>query len=98
MAEHFDVASSRRVAHWVWLLVLVAVPTVLMLIALMGLGLGSPVSLPVAETAPRVALGISLAGLIASLFSRRKPVIAIAVIGSLISATAYALLFWLSRE
>ena len=99
MAEHFDAAiGSRRVAHWAWFLVLVAAPSVLMLIALAGLGLGSPVSVPVAETTPRVALGISLAGLIASLISRRKPVIAMAGIGILISATAYALLYWLSRE
>jgi hypothetical protein len=82
--------------HWLWALLLIFVPLILITISVGGIAVGSAISYPVAETAPVLAVTISCIGMAASLLRRRKVLIAIAAIGLTISVGGFLMVLWVT--
>ena len=94
--------GERPQPHWMWALLLVVVPTGLFLIGLFGLSPASPFSIGLASGAPQAAVAITVAGMAAAMFHRRRQPwarqpLAIALAGLVISALGMLLLWSLAH-
>jgi hypothetical protein len=88
--------GERYQPHWLWAVCFVLAPFCLTALGFMGIWPQPLIPLGVAESAPRVALVISLIGVGAAIVRRKATAIALAALGFVIALGGYLLLSWLS--
>ena len=81
--------------HWLWAACFLVAPFVLTASAFMGIWAQPVIPLRLAIYGPRVAVLISIGGIAAALFRRRRLATGIAMLGLAISFGGYLVLLWL---
>ena len=88
--------GERYQPHWLWAACFVFVPLCLTALGFIGIWPQSLIPLGVAETAPRLALVISLIGVSAAVVRGKATAFALTGLGFAIALGGYGLLSWLS--
>jgi len=82
--------------HWLWATCFVFAPFCLTALGFIGIWPQTLIPLGVAESAPRVALVISVIGMGVAVVRRKATAVALAALGFVIALGGYLLLSWLS--
>ena len=82
--------------HWLWAACFLFAPFCLTAVGCLGIWPQPVISLRYAETAPRVAIFISVIGIVAALIRRERAVLAVTGLGLVIAVGGYLYLVWVS--